>query len=163
MRSFPLSLVLLLTTYGLAEAQVPDASIIETAMNAGFEIEFPYFQQVGNVQIVRGGITKEGNYLFLCTSRLIWKLGSVEFGELMQQEIEEEVSQRGGDEQLMLAMYMVLEEKLARIGDFQLGDTVADLKFRVRLEQAGSDWIVTSSKIKESDRNPLYIIDKGDP
>ena len=163
MKSIPLSLVLLVATIGLAQAQAPDALIVETSMNEGLEIEFPHFQQVANVQIIRGGITDDGDYLFLCTGTLIWKLSSSEFYDLMQQEIEEEVALRGGDEELGLAMGIVLEEKLARIGDFQSGDWIIDLKFRVRLQQAGMDWIVTDSKTKASDRNPLYILEQGDP
>ena len=40
------------------------------------------------------------------------------------------------------------------------GDTATLVKFRVRLEQAGADWIVTDSKMKESARNPLTILDQ---
>ena len=163
MRSLPLCLVLVFTTFGLAQAQSPDAFVIETAMNEGLEIEFPHFQQVTNVQIVRGGVTDQGDYLFLCTSTLNWTLSSSEFHTLMLQEIEEEVIRRGGDEELGLAMSIVLEEKLGRIGDFQAGDRVVDLKFRVRLQQAGTDWIVTNSKTKASDSNPLTILEQSDP
>jgi hypothetical protein len=35
------------------------------------------------------------------------------------------------------------------------------VRFRVRLEQAGTDWIVTEARVKGSDHNPLDIIDKG--
>jgi len=55
----------------------------------------------------------------------------------------------------------VLAGKLEYIGDFASGDIVLNLRFRVRLEQAGTDWIVTDATTRGSDPNPLYIIDKG--
>lgn len=158
-----LCVALICTSTGLAHGQAPDASTVELAMNEGLELDFPFFQDLANVQILRGGESDAGEYLFLCTGQLIWKLGSEEFSTLMQQEIEEEIVLRGDDDTLRSALYLVLTGKLERIGEFAAGDTVLDVRFRVRLEQAGADWIVTESKIKGSDRNPLEIIDKGDP
>lgn len=153
----------LLVSSGLAQAQAPDAGTIQLAMNESLELDFPHFQELADVQVVRGGATVEGDYLFLCTARLVWKLTSADFAALMQQEIDEEVALRGGDETISQAMDFVLASKLERIGDFETGGTVTNVRFRVRLEQAGPDWIVTEAKIRETDRNPLKIIDDGAP
>jgi hypothetical protein len=49
--------------------------------------------------------------------------------------------------------------KMSRVGTFQQGDTVTGLRFRIRLEQAGADWIVTAAKIRETTPNPLNLFD----
>ncbi len=163
MRNFLLSVALLLGLSGLAQAQAPDAGTIQLAMNESLELDFPHFQELADVQLVRGGATVEGDYLFLCTARLVWKLSSAEFAAIMQQEIDEEVALRGGDETVSRALNFVLAGKLERIGEFESGGTVTNVRFRVRLEQAGPDAIVTEAKVRESDRNPLKIIDDGSP
>jgi hypothetical protein len=48
---------------------------------------------------------------------------------------------------------------MSRVGTFQQGDTVTGLRFRIRLEQAGADWIVTAAKIRETTPNPLNLFD----
>jgi hypothetical protein len=158
-----LVVAVLLVPSGLAQAQAPDAGTIQLAMNESLELDFPYFQVLADVQVVRGGATVEGDYLFLCTARLVWKLSSANFAALMQQEIDEEVALRGGDETVSQALNLVLAGKLERIGEFESGSAVTNVRFRVRLEQAGPDWIVTEAKVRESDRNPLKIIDDGSP
>ena len=147
---------------GLTHAQAPDASTIQAAMNDGLELEFPFFQEFANVQVIRGGATDEGDYLFLCTARLVWKLSSPEFATIMQEEINKTLPQQGGNDTLYRTLVAVLSAKLSRIGEFERGNTVTNVRFRVRLERAGVDWLVTTAKIKESNRNPLNIIDKGD-
>lgn len=158
-----LVVAVLLVPSGLAQAQAPDAGTIQLAMNESLELDFPYFQVLADVQVVRGGATVEGDYLFLCTARLVWKLSSANFAALMQQEIDEEVALRGGDATVSQALNLVLAGKLERIGEFESGSAVTNVRFRVRLEQAGTDWIVTEAKVRESDRNPLKIIDDGSP
>lgn len=163
MTRFFLYVALFCASSGLAHGQAPDALTIQLAMNDGLELEYQYFQELANVQIVRGGTTEEGEYLFVCTAQLVWKLSCTEFETIMQQEIEEEVALRGGDEELWRALLIVLAGKLQRIGEFASGDTVSNVHFRVRLEQAGTDWIVTDTKVRESEHNPLDIIDKRTP
>ena len=51
---------------------------------------------------------------------------------------------------------------MSRVGEFQQGDTVSNVRFRIRLEQAGVDWIVTAAKIREATPNPLSLADKQD-
>ena len=155
------SIAILAASSGLAHAQAPDASTIQLSMNEALELEFPYFQELAGVQIVRGGATDEGEYLFLCTANLVWKLSSADFAAMMQQEISEEATAGGDDDMLWRALNVVLADKLARIGEFATGDTVMIVRFRVRLEQAGTDWIVTDAKVRETDQNPLTILDKG--
>ena len=65
---------LVLALSSLAHAQTPDAATIQLAMNESLELEFPYFQEFAGVQVTRGGATDEGDYLFLCDARLIWKV-----------------------------------------------------------------------------------------
>jgi hypothetical protein len=163
MKRLLLGITLLLGLSGQVYAQAPDAGTIQVAMNESLELDFPYFQDLADVQMVRGGVTVEGDYLFLCTGRLVWKLSSSDFATMMQQEVDEEVALRGGDETVFSALAFVLAGKLERIGDFQIGDTVTNVRFRVRLEQAGPDWIVTEARIREANRNPLKIIDDGSP
>ena len=69
----------------------------------------------------------------------------------------------GNDDTLWRALNIVLADKLERIGEFAKGDPVLTVHFRVRVERAGTDWIVTDAKVRDSDRNPLYIIDQGSP
>lgn len=80
---------------------------------------------------------------------------------MMQQEINEEATSQGADDTLLSSLSLMLADKLARIGEFASGSTVISMRFRVRLEQAGTDWIVTDAKVRKSDRNPLSIIDNG--
>jgi hypothetical protein len=158
-----LGVTVLFVVPSVAQAQAPNAETIQLAMNESLELDFPHFQELADVQVVRGGATVEGDYLFLCTARLVWKLSSAEFAALMQQGIDEEVALRGGDETIAQSLNFVMAGKLERIGEFETGGAVTDVRFRVRLEQAGPDWIVTESKVRESDRNPLKIIDDGSP
>lgn len=163
MKRLLFGIALLLGLSGHVHAQAPDAGAIQLAMNESLELDFPYFQDLADVQILRGGVTVEGDYLFLCTGRLAWKLGSADFATIMQQEVDEEVALRGGDETIASSLYFVLAGKLERIGEFASGETATNVRFRVRLEQAGPDWIVTEAKVRESDRNPLKIIDEALP
>lgn len=161
MKTFFLGSALLLAFAGLADAQAPDALAVQLAMNEGLEREFPTFQEFADVLIVRGGQTFDGNYLFLCSGRLMWKLSSADFTALMQIEIDEKRPEPGQDDTLWRAVALTLSARLARIGEFPAGGTVTKVRFWVRLEKAGTDWIVTDVKIKQSDSNPLYIIDKA--
>ncbi|HJN09878.1 MAG: hypothetical protein QGG09_17355 [Pirellulaceae bacterium] len=151
---------LLFAPFSVAHAQAPDAVTIQLTMNEGLELQFPHFQEFADVQVVRGGATNQGDFLFLCSGRLMWKLNSTEFAAMMQQELDDEFSQQGGDDLLWRAVATALSAKLSRIGEFEMGDTVSFARFRVRIEQAGADWIVTDAKIRESDPNPLTIIHK---
>ena len=156
-----LCLALFASPLAVAHAQAPDTLAIQLAMNESLELDFPYFQELANVQIVRGGDTDEDEYLFLCTAQLVWKLSSTEFATIMQQEIDDKAPPQGSDDMLWRALHITLADKLARIGTFTAGGIVVDVRFRVRLERAGIDWIVTEAKIRESDQNPLNIIDDG--
>ena len=168
-RSF-LTAFLLLGLSGLTYGQTPDALVIQHALNQGLELEFPHFQEVADVVILRGGATAEADFLFVCTGRLMWKLSSEELESVLQLEIEKELDRRSRNyeganqeraiNELRIALETALSNRLRRIDSFLAGDTATLVKFQVRLEAAGTDWIVTESKFKESDRNPLSIVDQ---
>lgn len=40
--------------------------------------------------------------------------------------------------------------------------TASTVRFLIRLDEPATDWIVTEARIKESNPNPLLIIDRGD-
>ena len=155
---------LVLVPASWAHAQAPDAATIQLAMNESLELEFPFFQEFADVQILRGGVTAAGDYLFLCSGNLRWKLSSTDFEALLQQEIDQAVPEQETYEQQLLARALAnsLATKLSQIGTFAAGDIVSEVRFRVRLEQAGADWLPTTTKVKESKRNPLNIIDNGE-
>lgn len=161
MKKVILCMAMLLASAGLARGQEPTALTVEAAMNESLELDFPFFQQFANIQIVRGGQTREGDYLFLCTGLMIWKVSSDELKALLQKEVDEKRPEPGQDDSLWRAVALSLAARLRRIGTFQQGETVTKVRFRVRLERAGTDWIATYAKVKESDSNPLYLIDKG--
>ena len=73
-------------------------------MTEDLELEFQHFQELANVQIIRGGSTVEDKHLFLCTADLVWKVSSAEFSAMMQQEISEEVTSQGDDDMLWRAL-----------------------------------------------------------
>ena len=116
-------------------------------------------QEFADVIVVRGGVTAEGTYLFLCTARLMWKLDSTELAATLQQEIDNEVRQQGGDEALWRAMTEALGIRLGLIAPFQAGGTVSNVRLRLRMEQGGTDWIITELTLRESNRNPLSVLD----
>jgi len=161
MNKFFLAIALLLASTPYAQAQAPDALAVQLAMNEGLEREFPTFQEYTDIQIIRGGQTHDGNYLFLCNGRLMWKMNSTDFSTLLKTEINEMRPEAGQDDTLWRAVALTLSARLTRIGEFAAGGTVNKVRSWVRLEKAGTDWIVTDAKIKYSDSNPLYIIDKA--
>ncbi len=143
----------------LAHAQAPDPLTIQTALNESLELEYTFFQECVDVQVVRGGVTSEGDYLFLCTGRLVWKMSSDQFMQLMQEGIDGQIQllyEAGLGFDGLVPAFLA---KMSRVGEFQQGDTVTGLRFRVRLEQAGADWIVTAAKIRETTPNPLNLFD----
>jgi hypothetical protein len=152
--------VLFFSLSSFSQAQAPDASTIQQAMNQRIELEFPYFQEVADVIVLQGGVTVDGDVLFLGSGRLVWKLSNVELMAVLQQEIVEQVERLGGGEELWIALNTALTTRLNRIDPFQAGDTATLVRFRVRLEQAGADWIVTDSKLKESVRNPMKVLEE---
>lgn len=162
--------VILLSLSGVADGQVPDVSTIEYALNQSLELEFPHFQEIADVVVLQGGATADTDFLFLCTGRLRWKLSSADLEAVLRQEIAEEVERQAGNaeggnseralDELRNVLNTALSLRLQRIDSFQTGGTATLVKLRVRLEQAGADWIVTESKFKESDRNPLSVLDQ---
>jgi hypothetical protein len=159
MKRFLLALVAVWALPVLAHAQAPDPLAIQTALNESLELEYTFFQECADVQIVRGGVTAEGDYLFLCNARLVWKMSSDQFMQLMQEGIDGQIQllyEAGIGFDGLVPAFLA---KMSRVGEFQQGDTITNLRFRVRLEQAGADWIVTHAKIRETTPNPLNLFD----
>jgi hypothetical protein len=154
-----ISTIVLLTLASQVSAQAPDGPTIQQAMNQGLELEFPAYQQFADVVVLLGGATPNGDFLFLCEGRLMWNVSSTDLVTALQQEISAEVERLGGDDQLWIALNAALSARLSRISAFESGDTATPVKFRVRIEQAGADWIVSQASIKESGRNPLSVLD----
>ncbi|MCP5112810.1 MAG: hypothetical protein GY953_18440 [bacterium] len=152
----------LLAPAALAQAQGPDAAAIRTAMNEGLDLEFPTFQQFTGVEIVRGGVTGQGDYLYLCNALLVWKLDRDALIAFMEQEIEDSLGQIGDGGAAAREITALLHIRMQQLDEFAAGDTVSKIRFRVRLEQAGGDWVVVDARIRQSSRNPLLIIDPGD-
>jgi hypothetical protein len=152
--------VILLGLTSASYGQAPDASTIQDTLNQGIELEFSHFQEITDVVVLQGGATADNDFLFICTGRLMWKLSAADFTAVLQQEIEEEVQRQGENDDLRIALNIALSNRLKRIDSFAAGGTVTLVRFRVRLGRAGTDWIVTDSKFKESDRNPLSIFDQ---
>ena len=160
---FGRTLFLLLTTCGLqslALADDPTVPEIEAAINEGVDFEYALIQTVTNTNVLKGGATRQGDYLFLCDATLVWKhdreeliaalldgrSGASEFPEGFAQFIREG------------SLAEMLEAALRRrLGDFSKGDEVMSIRMRVRLEAAGDDWIVTQLNMSPSEFtvNPL--------
>lgn len=162
MRIHILTVLLLLTPAAVARAQAPDAAAIQTAMNEGLELEFPTFQQYADVEIVRGGLTSQGDYLYLCNALLVWKLDSDALVAFMEQQIENSLGQIGDGGAAAREMTALFHIRMEQVGQFAAGGTVSKVRFRVRLEQAGGDWVVVDAKLKQAQRNPLLIIDPAE-
>ena len=159
MKRFLLALAAVWALPVLAHAQAPDPLTIQAALNESLELDYPFFQECVDVQVVRGGVTVEGDYLFLCNARLVWKMSSDQFMQLMQEGIDGQIQllyEAGIGFDGLVPAFLA---KMSRVGIFQQGDTVTGLRFRIRLEQAGADWIVTAAKIRETTPNPLNLFD----
>jgi len=159
MMRFLLVLAAVCAQPALVRAQAPDPLTIQTALNESLELDYPFFQESVDVQIVRGGVTVEGDYLFLCNARLVWKMSSDQFFQLMQEGIDGQIQllyEAGIEFDGLVPAFL---SKMSRVGEFQQGDTIGGLRFRVRIEQAGADWIVTGTKIRESTPNPLNLFE----
>ena len=91
MKRFLLCVALFLAPPVLAHAQASDPLTIQVAMNESLELDYPFFQELLDVQVIRGGVTNEGDFLFFCNAHLIWKLSSAQFMQLMQEGIDGQI------------------------------------------------------------------------
>lgn len=125
-----------------ASAQDPDAEQIAAAVNEGVGTDLGSCYSVADVKVLRGGETSRGDRLYLSDASLVWnisradliafweeptRLQSPEFAELVEVI---------GEQQLKALM--------STPGGFERGDEAARIRFRVRLESAGDDWIVAA-------------------
>jgi hypothetical protein len=124
-----------------ASAEDPDAEQIAGAVNEGVAVDIGSCYSVSDVKVLRGGETSRGDRLYLCDARLEWRIGRADliafWEEPSRLESPEfaELVEAIGEQRLRSLM-------IAPAG-FEPGDEAARIRFRVRLERAGDDWIVT--------------------
>ena len=133
----------------------PDAKAIQASMNGGVDLEFAQFQQFADVTIRSGGATQRNDHLFVCDTTLVWKVDNKEYKELYSKEIQAEIERQGDQGRMLKAFSGLILAQVDKLGVVEKGQAVSRVRFRVRLEQAGKDWVVTSSKVVELDSNPL--------
>jgi hypothetical protein len=175
-----MSMVLLLAALVASQTAVsggttPDVKAVESAMNEGVEIEFPQFQELADVEFVRGGATREGRCVFICKANLVWKLGVDEFIETLEREIDkalqagpfsemdEMVKALGAGDFFSDLGQQAISLLRAQTGEFKKGEVVTAVRFRAGLEEAGGEWVVVDSKIVELGSNPLRSMMKREP
>jgi len=127
--------VFVLSILTLPIADKHDAAVIQKSLNQGVEVLQPDAQAIERLEILAGGKTSGGDYLYVCEGDLVWTI----------------------DRQEYLKRY----EKLARgipfgglgtafakdfLPHFKKGDVINKVRIRVRLEEAGGDLIVMSAK-----------------
>ncbi len=127
-----------------AAAQDPDAGQIEAAVNEGVGTGLGSCYAVADVQIIRGGATRQGDSLYLCDALLVWSISRTELIAFW-----EEPSRMESPEFAELVDVIGAQRLKAIViepGGFSRGDAAGRIRFRVRLELAGDDWIVTEFK-----------------
>ena len=112
-----------------------DAAVIQKSLNQSVEALQPDAQVIDRLEILAGGKTSGGDYMYVCEGDLVWSI----------------------DRQDYLKQY----EKFARgvpfgelgaafvkgyLPQFKKGDLINKVRIRVRLEKAGGDLIVMSAK-----------------
>lgn len=134
----------------LASAQDPDAEQIAAAVNEGVGVDLGSCYAVADVSVLRGGETSRGDRLYLCDARLEWKISRADLiafweepSRLQSPEFAELVESIGEQR---------LKSLMIAPSGFDRGDEAARIRFRVRLELAGDDWIVT--EFRSSNRSP---------
>jgi hypothetical protein len=165
MMSMPIALAVILAIHANPnDGENYDAHTVELAMNEGVELDFPQFQELADVKILRGGATRDGQRLVICQASLVWKLNSQDFFAMLEKAMDKAFKQTGVNELtkvLGVGDFMgdlgkqALGALKAQFGEFKKGDVVTPVRFRARLEEAGGDWIVVDSKITELETNPL--------
>lgn len=157
------TLVLGLATGMAVAAAGPGAAEIQAAINDGIQLPHARWQTVENLRIEKGGATVDGSFVYLCRADLVWKLGRKELLEELQEKLDAQVERHAGKEGVgglfkgmgSIALAVVASE----LGEFEAGDSVAELPVRVALVKAGDDWIVLDSAFPKGFKNPLDDVD----
>ncbi len=160
-----LSLVIALAFLGLGSPArtaedpfelIPKAGDIEAAINDGIQLKYPDWQEITDLKIVKGGKTKRGEWVHICTAKLVWKVDTKQFQDAFTTEAKAELQKQIAPKGLkdLATSFIPLSVKLV-LGDFKEGDTVAEVRFRVSLILAGEDWVVLDSKFPPGFKNPV--------
>lgn len=156
--SFATITVVLFSVVPASLDDTPNATAIQKAMNQGVELEFHQFQELADVKILQGGITSRGDFLFVCDAKLIWKVDPevvlAYFKKLIEHEVSKQPAMAG---EILKAFIPMVFDQLKTHFSFEKGGTVTKVRFRVRLEKGGNDFIATTSKISEFGINPMRI------
>lgn len=132
---------LLLFGVASARAQEPSVQQIEAAINDGVGNDFGPCYQVAEVQVVRGGVTSRADCLYLCDATLVW---AISYADLIKFWEDPELMRTPEFASLVEAIGQErLKALLSTPVRFKAGDEVSQVRLRVRIEQAGGDWIVT--------------------
>ena len=130
-----LASILLLSFLVVPPAEKHDAAEIQTSINQSVEIGQPDVQEVMNLNVLAGGKTDNGGYLYVCEGDLVWTLDRKEYLELYEK----------------FAKTVPFGELGAAMGKaytphFKKGDLISKVRMRVLLQKAGDDLIVMSAK-----------------
>ena len=134
----------------------PEPAEIEAAMNDGIQLKYADSQKIADLKITKGGETRAGNWVYLCTAKLVWKIDSKQFLKDFEAKATAEL-----DKQIAPGSLKELAKSLAPLGvkmvlgDFNVGETIVQLPIRVSLVNAGGDWIVTDSAFPAGFINPV--------
>jgi hypothetical protein len=96
---------------------------------------------VADLQVLRGGVTGRADCLYLCDATLVW---AMRHADLMKFWEDPEQMRTPEFTRLVEAIGQDRLKNLLRTPvPFSKGDEVSQVRLRVRIEQAGGDWIVT--------------------
>lgn len=135
---------LLLLPLLLSQVEVaPNAMDIANALNDGVELDFdePTVINVANVRLLKGGRTFRGDYLFTGKAEGVWLYDREEVLEIVAKQLKD-----ADVVTLSLSAFAIRQ-----LPEFKTGDKHIDIRFRIRLERAGTDWIATSSTVLTPD------------
>ena len=117
-----------------------NAESIQKSLNQGVELLQPDVQKIENLQVLAGGKTSKGDYLYVCEGDLVWLIGRKEYLERYQ-KIAKGIP------------LGALGAELAKsyLPHFKKGELINKVRVRARFEEAGGDLIVSSAKIVHFD------------
>lgn len=126
---------------------------IQEAMNDGLQLgRDGIVMAVADVAILKGGETARGDHLYVCNARLVWTVSRDELIARIARAAEREEDPVGALGEVIKGVSTMAFRK---VSDFRAGDEVSPIRFRVRLEQAGDDWIAVESEVVERSREPV--------
>lgn len=155
MNAIPIVVSLILFAPTASPADAPDAQAIQQALNRGVDLDSPDCQGVSNLQIVAGGKTANGDFLFVCEGDIVWTVSLDEYIAMLQEALK-----RQGKTFESIAAYAPQQIR-QQLPQLKKGDVIMKARIRVRLERAGDDWIPTSTKINKLD--PEFTFNPGTP